>query len=577
MKLPAFWSPGTRSQAESILKSPALTRTARVIRDSIAIQDCIFLGTVMLVSLISYINALGFYSDDWSYLDTFNASHNPRELLASFFPSEAYRPLLVLPLVALFYIFGLQPLGYHIVESAMLFAVVLLLYAILRELSLPRLVTLAVPLTYALLPHYSTDRFWVSVSCANLSMLLCFISFYAALRTTVSWSMGWMTISLAALMLSTLAYEVTIPLFIVIPPLMWYRASTFSSRVTLNQAVSHRFRIGIALTPVIALVIAMVYKLATQQRTKFQGRFLHQLGTVCWHAIVLAFNFNYGRYGLLLPRVAWRALNRYFNWPILLVCVFLGILIYWYLLRVGRDAAWPPAAAWLLLAASGLVIYGLAFSPFTADVTLDWITAGVANRTAIAAALGPALSLVGLMGWVGTLLHSQRIRGCWFAVTISIFCFSGCTIINTIASFWAKASKTQAEILTSIRSQFPVLEPESTIILDGACAYIGPGIVFEGDLDLEPALRLMYRDRTLQANIVTAKTRIDEDGLWTSLYDFKVRYSYSPKLIVYNYLRRIAAPLKDVHAARRYFQKYDPDFTSGCPPSQEAYGAPIFD
>jgi hypothetical protein len=64
-----------------------------------------------------------------------------------------------LTFAALDRLFGLNPLGYHIVNAFLLVAVAWLFYLVLRELRLPRLLCVALPLVYSTLPHYATNRF----------------------------------------------------------------------------------------------------------------------------------------------------------------------------------------------------------------------------------------------------------------------------------------------------------------------------------------------------------------------------------------------------------------------------------
>jgi MFS family permease len=64
-------------------------------------------------------------------------------------------------LIGLYSLFQLEPLGYHVVNIAVLAATAVLFYLSLRRLGIPRFLTLTIPLVFALLPHYSTDRFWI--------------------------------------------------------------------------------------------------------------------------------------------------------------------------------------------------------------------------------------------------------------------------------------------------------------------------------------------------------------------------------------------------------------------------------
>jgi hypothetical protein len=150
------------------------------------------------------------------------------ELFSALYADEIrQRPLQALHLAWIYRLFTTDPLGYHLVNSAVFVIAVLLFYLSLRELRLPRLVVLTVPLVYGLLPHYSTDRFWVAAFQANLSMALYFTSLHAALRalrTRHARRWTWKLLSLACLLGSTLAYEVALPLFLFSAAVIWLHA-----------------------------------------------------------------------------------------------------------------------------------------------------------------------------------------------------------------------------------------------------------------------------------------------------------------------------------------------------------------
>jgi hypothetical protein len=70
------------------------------------------------------------------------------------------RPGQKLPAVLLYRAFGLEPVGYHLVNASPLVANGILFILALRELGLTRPVAVAAATLYWLLPHYSTGRVW---------------------------------------------------------------------------------------------------------------------------------------------------------------------------------------------------------------------------------------------------------------------------------------------------------------------------------------------------------------------------------------------------------------------------------
>ena len=102
-------------------------------------------------------------------------------------------------------------------------------------------------------------------------------------------------------------------------------------------------------------------------------------------------------------------------------------------------------------------------------------------------------------------------------------------------------------------------------------------VVFESSWDLAGALMIFYRDRTLRADVVTPNLKVEEDRLSTVLYGgMYSHYPYNEKLFVYNFGRKTTHQLTDAQTARRYFQTFNPDHSSGCPRSREGLGVPVF-
>jgi hypothetical protein len=527
------------------------------------LADCVFLVAIVFVTAAPYAAHLGFYSDDWNNLETFRTC--PSQSMWGFFGclKENYRVVESFQSAALYRCFGRNPVGYHVVNSIVFACLILLIYTVLRELSQPRVVSLTVPLIYSLLPHYSTDRFWIANFEANLCMVLYLAGVFSLSRARPprGWRPLWAAFSAIALVLSSLAYEVAIPLFVLVPFFIWGRMKPKEQKHVL-------------LATILLSMGAVAFKLLTQTRYRFQGRFLSHPAMVVRHFIAQLLDFNYGYYGFGLPRVAWHAAAIYPREAGLGSGALLGILIFSYLFHVVRrpSTEWPSQRTWATMVIVGGCIFVLGYSPFIADVTLDMTTTGVYNRVAIAAALGTAMSLAAIIGLVAGFIPFSGWRAGLFGTCISVLCVSGLLILNVVASYWMEGYRTQQDIIAKVVKEFPELSDNTTLILDGVCPYLGPGIVFEGNWDTEGMLRTLYRNDTLRGDVVTPKLEVRADGLHTFLYDLESQYSYSGSLIIYNVQKNTKARLLDFQTARLYFSGW----SSRCPPGREGYGSPIF-
>ena len=177
---------------------------------------------------------------------------------------------------------------------------------------------------------------------------------------------------------------------------------------------------------------------------------------------------------------------------------------------------------------------------------------------------------------MSSLSPSARLRNGFFCLLVALLCICGFLVNNTIATFWIDASRQQQIVITALRNQFPTLPSDSTLILDGVCPYIGPGVVFECYWDVGGMLRTHYRDLTLKGDIVTRTLEVKGEGLYTKIYGETSYYPYKDKLFLYHFGQKKIYRLTDFETARRYFQTINPDHDGGCPRGGEGYGVRIF-
>ncbi len=551
-----------------------------LIHVAIALRDCAFLGLILLLSFILYIRGLGFYSDDWEFLSTF--SHSGAESLSELFralyadENVRQRPLQALHLAWMYQLFGTNPLGYHLVNSAVFVVAVLLFYISLRELRLPRLVVLTVPLVYGLLPHYSTDRFWVAAFQANLSMALYFASLYAdlrALRTVHARRWSWKLLGLACLLGSTLAYEVAIPLFLLNAAVVWLQAR--GSHILVQSGLRERASVAAMVSSNLAmLLLAIGYKAATTVRTGFTTSYIWHLLSIIKQAGLV----DYISLGVALPYNAMKVLSYHADPVMLIISAVLGAAVFAYIYRAADQSGDEThnAGVWLMVLALSPVVYFLGYAIFVTTSHFMFHKTGIANRIAIAAAIGVAMTFAGGAGLASALLPSAWLRRSVFPSAIALLCLCGFLIINANAKFWITAYAEQQRVLADIRANITSLPAGSTLILDGVCPYIGPGIVFEGEWDLAGALQIIYRDSKLRADVVTQKLEVGEDRLTTSMYGVPRHYRYGDNLLLYDLRQKAVHRLVDAEITRSYFAARRLDHSIGCPEGREGAGVAPF-
>jgi hypothetical protein len=540
-------------------------------------DDLLALALLIALSLTVHRHALGFYGDDWWVLRAFAFSEDqslPGLFRAMYaWPHVRMRPGQVLYTAGLYRLFGLHPLGYHLVNAAVLVAVGLLLYVVLRRLGLHRSLSVAVALLYSVLPHYSTDRVWYAACQVPLSVAFYLVSLYAALGALRGerWrSAGWQALSASSLLASGLCYELTIPLFLLHPILVGWAARVrglaadphLESGSGSRRLVRRRWLTGTVVT-LVALTALLAYKSLTTTRLA------HDLSG--GHVRALArklVRIDVWDYGLAAPHALSLAFRSSTPWA-LIVAAALAIATVWYLHRIAAESEEKRSTVREALSciAWGIVVVPLGLAIIAAG-GVGLTAAGRANRVAMVSAAGLALVIVGAVAGA-TAWMTPRIRRRWFSGIMAATA-AGAFIINAQhIAWWGAAYRTQRETLAALRAAFPTLPHHTAIILDGACHDAGAGIVFYSQYDLRGALALQYGDSTLRADVVLPTLAVRGDGLHTFKYGEDNKYAYG-RLVVFNLPSRTVHRPADSAAAWSYFARFNPDRKEGpCPSSPE--------
>lgn len=540
------------------------------------VQDSVFIALLVLFSAALYVPFLGFYSDDWSFL--WYALGEERSLgetlwrTYSLTDSIMTRPAHALYAGVLLAVFGDQPFGHHVVNSVVISASAVLVYHVLRELGQDRLTALAAALLFGLLPHYATDRFWFVTFQVPLSAATYFIALLADLQAArrpagTRWPLR--VISLVALATSVMSYEIFMPLFFLNPVVVWFRHRR-------HGTADWRTILPFALVQFAVVIACGVFK------ALYTARLVEATATdhIVWFGKLLASAFYtlvFGDFGLRLPLVLWDIVARQSVAPVIGAGLIAGLVVLVYLRRVAREAgavlADRAVHAWQIAAGLLLVIAG--YSIFLLTFTAAISTTGVNNRTAMAAVMGVALGIVGVIGWIATWLPSAWRVGA-FTATVAALCASGFIIINVVGLYWGAAAAQQRVVLAGLRRDVPTLPAGSTLLVDGLCPYVGPAPAFDSWWDISAALRLAYGDDSLAGDVVKPSLEIAEEGIYTHIWDKRIGPYRYDTLLVYNLQRRHVQSLSGPFAAREYFAAFNPTRDSGCRPSREGEGERIF-
>ncbi|MBA3736238.1 MAG: hypothetical protein H0W90_13775 [Actinobacteria bacterium] len=537
-----------------------------------AVLDCALLAAVIGISTLPYVRGLGFYYDDYSVLAQLNGAHD-QSLIGLYHavrPLNGQRPLQSLTFAALYRLFGLNPLGYHVVNAFLFVAVAWFLYLVLRELRLPRLVCVALPLVYSILPHYATNRFWLDAFQITVSNAFYLLSLYAglrALRARPAAIAGWLILAAAAVAGSVFAYEVVFPLFALEIGLLWWAAR----RAPRPVPVARWLTIGGLASAIVVVGVIKATLVAEHGQNGYQVGFQDGLAHHLAYLVSGSIKLNAGSYLLAVPYVLWWIIRHRLTAANAGAAGAAGLLAFGYVWWIGRRdrEALMGARTWRDCVRVGLIAFVLGYAIFLTNRQVLFRSAGIDNRVNAAAALGVAAILVGAIGWIaGRLTEPRGIA--FYSASVGCIVATGVLIIATLGSFWTSAAKEQHAIVSSLQRTAPSLPLSSTVVLDSVCPEIGPAVVFADQWDLRGALALAYHDPSLAADAATEDLRAGSRRLeleMTFLGGRSTRtYAYDPHLFVYDFPRRTLHVLRDQSEAAGYVSSERPSFK--CPPQR---------
>jgi hypothetical protein len=548
------------------------------------IADCLFIFAVVIVSAMPYLSGLGFYSDDWGFLTSpaLHSNHgfaaDLRVFLTTFGITGEVRPVQGLYLDATLHAFGRNPLPYHLMGTALLGLTVVLLYLVLIQLQTGHVFALSVSLIYGLLPHYSTDRFWMASQPALLGMIFALCGIYAMLcsiRAGTQHPMKWLALSIFAFVLSLLSYEVALGLiFASLAVIGWrrYRESGTSPKRGFAAIA------GVAVTMLVLLAVG-VAKSRMQSSiadNHFILRMSRKLGGMIVHSVIQAIQFDLWTYCLHMPWVVaslWR--HSALSAGAIALAVIISISVYVYLWRCRDSATIPGRVACLRLIALAFILFGLGFLLFAHDLNSNFSDPGLDNRVTIAAALGVPLLWVALTGLTCSFITGPVAPLRTFSVAIGLICGVNCLVVSGIAHYWVDAASRQSAIIQSMTAVGRSLPHGSVLLLDDICRHSPPGILSETTYDIGVMELLNSNNNSPIIDTVGRDAQFGQAAVDSDWYPER-HFPYGIRLFVENAEREYLTRLPSKQAASQYLQAMHPAGESGCQETREWDSTTIF-
>jgi hypothetical protein len=514
--------------------------------------DILALAVVTLLSALPYLRHLGFYSDDWGLLADFTAHRH--DSLAALAWGFRDRPVQGVYLAGLFRLFGLGPLGYHLVNTAVIAGSACLLYALLVRLRFSRAESFATSLLFVMLPQLSTVRVWYAAFQIPLSMALMLASMHCQLSFARSARAGWLAGAIVTALLSIGAYEIFAPLLAGFAVALAFVHSDGSLRRTHVRVLAAAVLLG-------AVGAAVLYKLAFSGRTgAIADPARYAAGLKQLVRLDYDWRVDSGLNIIATPKAHfWAPVRGWWRGLDALASGRAGLAVSAIAILIAAIAAWrlavrkpgEKASAPNKLLVLGIATFVLGNATFLVVPAVVFTSTGMDNRVHVAAAIGVAMVFVSLIS-LGTAVLPPRHRTAVFSGVIAAISAAAFARLSGIENFWAQAPALQQAVLSAARSDLNDVPASSTIILDGICPYHGPAVVFEESWDLGGALTLAL-GRPLGGDVMSPRMSLAPGGLETSIYKQPRFYPFGPHLYVYNPVRHVLIGLRDAETAARYF------------------------
>jgi hypothetical protein len=443
-----------------------------------------FLGLIAVAAatLGHYVANGGFFLDDWA--DSAGTLYTPGgrtlgNILSYFIAYFDYRPVLIV----------FTPVKYSILGASItlnlawsvFFAVLvaLLVYTILRTLSVPWYHAGLIAALTLVYPWYDSLRFWASANPPLLGVFLAFAGIQAALAGVLRCSWRWHAVALVLYLLSVLAYELAAPLILVAGSLY----------VAMSSWKEARFR-WVADIAVVAAGLLWVGTHTTRTVSGFSDNLHHLWEIVEGGKEIVTWTFEplgpTPRSGLVFAAIG----------------IVLAVGIAAYVLRErrgdGREGDWGMRQ-WLLLAGAGFAVTALGWVMLIpADPYYTPSVFGITNRVNALAGFGLVIFAYALVGiGVAAAASFWRPLRRWSAfVTIGLMLLLGAAWIHVLerhAEAWETAAGAERTALDQIERTYPQLPPGSNLFTAGYPTYETLGVpIFISFWDLTGAIHDEY-------------------------------------------------------------------------------------
>ncbi len=496
----------------SSIKEQALplskNRGGRFSLNADAVLIC-FLCLSQVLIFGAYINKVGFYLDDWLMLSTL--TFGPKDwpnAFANYFlkdPKVIIRPVEVLHFAPMYFLFGLKPLGYHIVNLAFEAISASLLYFNLKQFSGSRLMAFLSVVMFICYPIRDCTHYWILCSSVSLSSALYLTSLTLTLRGAQAGNKNLYWLSCLPFSLSIFNYEVFLP-FAAISSLMVFLIE--KRKLKALPALQQAF---LAFVPLLlAGIVLFVYQ---RQLVPLIGLgFLHNVSLEPSRVLRIIAEGAYVSSPInALPFIAEQAalrLSEPFSWFFLasLAIIFAGTSTFTFRL-VKREADNLSLSSVREFFFVGLATIVLSLAIFGLAREFEPTLMTLVNRMFIGCAVGWGCVFASCFAAVVLLISKRPLFSTVVSALLSIGT-GGAAAYFAVADWqmaqpWVVSQRVQMNVLYVLKNLKGSIGKNDAIILSDCARYVMWSPVFDGVWDFQSMVRIALGDKDRRAGVAS--------------------------------------------------------------------------
>lgn len=466
-----------------------------------------FLFLVEILTFAPFLKQIGFYLDDWLMLQTLHfGPQNLAGAFANYFyndPKVIIRPVEVLHFAPMYFLFGLKPLGYHVVNGVLELFCVVLLYAAVKNFSQSRLLAFLSAAAFISYPIRDCTHYWILCSSVALSLAFYLGSLLLSMKATVGRKPRLYWLAAVPFALSIYNYEVFLPFAAVSGLCVLFICLRSQPLVpSIKQALHSLAPLALAVISLVVYQRLIVPKLGLgylHQVTIDPGQILKIIGSGTFVSSPLnAFPF-------LQQQVGYRLAEPFSIVSILsLLAIFSGVFYFSFKLMQKESADIKPARLGELVCVGVLAIVS-SISIFGLNTEYHPTLLTLVNRMFSGAAVGWGMIFAAAALGAAHLASKNRI----FIAMLSALLAAG-TLFFTLANWqlaqaWVVSHRVQDGLFYLVRQQKGKLGHPDTIVLTECPRYVMWSPVFDGIWDFQSMVRLALDDARIRAGVVSER------------------------------------------------------------------------